>query len=147
LNSLTSCRGLNKLNKIGGDFNINASSSSFEIPSLNAFKLLESLESLSVIEGSFNLLKLHALITLDGLNNLHSILGDLTIMNADKLNSLGTLKSLSVIGNIAIENCPTLHDFCVLKNVVQENNSSFYTTGNGYNPTKYQLLNGECSGI
>lgn len=113
LNSLTSCRGLNKLNKIGGDFNINASSSSFEIPSLNAFKLLESLESLSVIEGSFNLLKLHALITLDGLNNLHSILGDLTIMNADKLNSLGTLKSLSVIGNIAIENCPTLHDFCV----------------------------------
>ena len=61
------------------------------------------------------------------------------------LNNIDGLTNLTTVKNISITSCPKLYDFCVLKNVVKNNDCDFYTNGNGYNPTKYQLLNGECS--
>ena len=83
--------------------------------------------------------------SLDCFFSLTTITGNLNLQNCTELNNIDCLINLSAVKNISITDCPKLYDFCVLKSIVQNNNSDFYTYGNGYNPTKYQLLNGECS--
>lgn len=120
LTALKSFQGLSSLKSIGGDFEVNASSSYYYSSSLTA---LESFE---------------------GLENLQTIKGKLTI-NYCRLISIDALKNIESINDISITHCSELYDFCVLKNIVQNMSGTFYVNGNGYNPTKYQLLNGECS--
>ena len=69
----------------------------------------------------------------------------LIITGCHSLNNIAALKSLITIKDITIIQCPLLYNFCAIKNVVKDTDCNFYTEGNGYNPTKYQLLNGECS--
>ena len=120
LNSLASFKGLSGLKSIGGDFEVNAKSSS----SLNSLASFEGLENLTNIGG-----------------------GKLTISNCKSLNNIDILKNIESLNDISITECSKLYDFCVLKNVVQNMSGTFYLNKNGYNPTKYQLLNGECSQI
>ena len=149
----------NKLNCIGGDFNLK--------PNNNNLKHL-SLDNLATIGGDVNIFtttletltlsKLNSItgnlyicnsvngkITSLNLSNLTTITGNLTITECPMLNNIDGLTNLTTVKNISITSCPKLYDFCVLKNVVKNNDCDFYTNGNGYNPTKYQLLNGECS--
>ena len=120
LNALSSFKGLNGLKSIGGDFKVIAESSS----SLNSLASFEGLESLTNIGG-----------------------GRLTINKCRSLNNIDALKNIESLNDISITECSKLYDFCVLKNVVQNMSGTFYVNDNGYNPTKYQLLNGECSQI
>ena len=120
LNFLASFKGLSGLKSIGGDFEVNAKSSS----SLNSLASFEGLENLTNIGG-----------------------GKLTISNCKSLNNIDILKNIESLNDISITECSKLYDFCVLKNVVQNMSGTFYLNKNGYNPTKYQLLNGECSQI
>ena len=121
LSSLTSFSGLSGLKKIGGDFELSATSSSSS----------SSLNKLSSFEG---------------LENLEEIMGKkLTITNCKALNNIDALSKVKALDEISITGCSELYDFCVLKNVVQNMSGTFYVNGNGYNPTKYQFLNGECS--
>ena len=144
-------KGLSLLNSIGGDFDIYISSD-------------EGLENLVSIGGSFRpyygesfktLRKLSSIgkdfdvhgfngTSFEGLENLRTIGSDITIKNC-QLNNIDALKNVESINDISITSCPKLYDFCVLKNIVQNMSGTFYVNGNGYNPTKYQLLNGECS--
>ena len=120
LNSLSSFKGLSGLKSIGGDFEVNAKSYS----SLKSLASFEGLESLTNIGG-----------------------GKLTINYCSSLNNIDALKNIESLNDISITTCSKLYDFCVLKNVVQNMSGTFYVNDNGYNPTKYQLLNGECSQI
>ena len=120
LNSLSSFKGLSGLKSIGGDFEVNAKSSS----SLNSLASFEGLENLTNIGG-----------------------GKLTIKYCSSLNNIDALKNIESLNDISITECSKLYDFCILKNVVQNMSGTFYLNKNGYNPTKYQLLNGECSQI
>ena len=61
------------------------------------------------------------------------------------VNSIGNLDKLKSVGDITIEDCENLYDFCNWKPVLTDYNGTFLVTGCGYNPTKYQILNGECS--
>ena len=124
LNSLSSFKGLSGLKSIGGDFEVNAKSSSYSSSSLASLASFEGLENLTNIGG-----------------------GKLTIKYCSSLNNIDALKNIESLNDISITECSKLYDFCILKNVVQNMSGTFYLNKNGYNPTKYQLLNGECSQI
>ena len=156
LNSLSSFKGLSGLKSIGGDFEVNAKSSySSSLKSLASF---EGLESLETIGGNFRVIaessssssssSLKSLASFEGLESLTNIGGGkLTINYCSSLNNIDALKNIESLNDISITTCPKLYDFCVLQNVVQNMSGTFYLNNNGYNPTKYQLLNGECSQI
>ena len=148
LNSLASFEGLESLETIGGNFKVIAGSSSLN--SLASFKGLSGLKS---IGGDFEVnakssSSLNSLASFEGLENLTNIGGGkLTIKYCSSLNNIDALKNIESLNDISITECPKLYDFCVLKNIVQNMSGTFYLNNNGYNPTKYQLLNGECSQI
>ena len=171
LSALSSFKGLNGLKSIGGDFEVSAndSLSSFEglesletiggnfrvidgaspLNSLSSFKGLSGLKS---IGGDFEVnaksSSLNSLASFEGLENLTNIGGGkLTIKYCSSLNNIDALKNIESLNDISITECSKLYDFCILKNVVQNMSGTFYLNKNGYNPTKYQLLNGECSQI
>ena len=160
LNSLSSFKGLSGLKSIGGDFEVNAksSSSSSSSSSLKSLASFEGLESLETIGGNFRVIaessssssssSLKSLASFEGLESLTNIGGGkLTINYCSSLNNIDALKNIESLNDISITTCPKLYDFCVLQNVVQNMSGTFYLNNNGYNPTKYQLLNGECSQI
>ena len=161
----SSFKGLNGLKSIGGDFEVNANSSlesfeglesletiggNFKIidneSSLNALSSFKGLSSLKSIGGDFEV-KARVLESFEGLENLTNIGDKLTIKGCSSLNNIDALKNIESLNDISITTCSKLYDFCVLKNVVQNMSGTFYLNNNGYNPTKYQLLNGECSQI
>ena len=149
LKSLASFEGLESLETIGGNFRVIAeSSSSSSLESLSSFKGLSGLKS---IGGDFEVNaynSLNSLASFEGLESLTNIGGGrLTINKCSSLNNIDALKNIESLNDISITECPKLYDFCVLKNVVQNMSGTFYLNKNGYNPTKYQLLNGECSQI
>ena len=150
LDALESFEGLESLETIGGNFKVIAESSLFSLNSLASFKGLSGLKS---IGGDFEVnakssSSLNSLASFEGLENLTNIGGGkLTISNCKSLNNIDILKNIESLNDISITECSKLYDFCVLKNVVQNMSGTFYLNKNGYNPTKYQLLNGECSQI
>ena len=149
LNSLASFEGLESLETIGGNFKVIAGSYS-SLESLSSFKSLSGLKS---IGGDFEVnakysSSLKSLASFEGLESLTNIGGGkLTINYCSSLNNIDALKNIESLNDISITTCSKLYDFCVLKNVVQNMSGTFYVNDNGYNPTKYQLLNGECSQI
>ncbi len=152
LSSLTSFKGLNGLKTIGGDFELNAYSA-FDVSSLTALESFKGLENLESIGGNFkittlNTSSLSALKSFEGLENLKTIGGKkLEISYLDALNNIDALHNIKALNDISITGCSNLYDFCALKNAIQNMNSEgkCKITFNGYNPTKEQLLNGECS--
>ena len=146
LNSLESFEGLESLETIGGNFKVIG-------PSLNFLASFKGLSGLKSIGGDFEVnakssSSLNSLASFEGLENLTNIGGGkLTISNCKSLNNIDILKNIESLNDISITECSKLYDFCVLKNVVQNMSGTFYLNKNGYNPTKYQLLNGECSQI
>ena len=150
LNKLSSFEGLENLAEIGGHFKVIASYS-YSLSSLTSFSGLSGLKK---IGGDFELSatssssssSLNKLSSFEGLENLEEIMGKkLTITNCEALNNIDALSKVKALDEISITGCSELYDFCVLKNVVQNMSGTFYVNGNGYNPTKYQFLNGECS--
>ncbi len=147
LDNLSSFEGLENLAEIGGHFKVIASYSSFSLTSFSG------LSGLKKIGGDFELSatsssssSLNKLSSFEGLENLEEIMGKkLTITNCKALNNIDALSKVKALDEISITGCSELYDFCVLKNVVQNMSGTFYVNGNGYNPTKYQFLNGECS--
>ena len=138
--SLESFEGLESLETIGGNFKV---IDKLALSSLSSFKGLSSLKS---IGGDFEV-KARVLESFEGLENLTNIGDKLTIKGCSSLNNIDALKNIESLNDISITTCSKLYDFCVLKNVVQNMSGTFYVNDNGYNPTKYQLLNGECSQI
>ena len=149
LNALESFEGLESLETIGGNFRVIAESSS----SLNSLASFKGLSGLKSIGGDFEVnakssSSLNSLASFEGLENLTNIGGGkLTIKYCSSLNNIDALKNIESLNDISITECSKLYDFCILKNVVQNMSGTFYLNKNGYNPTKYQLLNGECSQI
>lgn len=161
LTHLKSFDGLNSLETIGGNFEIiseaSANNSSYTLTTLE-FKGLTTLKS---IGGNFKLISqsrgevgnspstaysLTSIKSFDDLENLNEISGGLTIKSCGNLENIDGLVNVTILGgNITIENCKSLNDFCVLKPLLEDIQKTIYTNGNGYNPTKYQILNGQCS--
>ena len=164
-NSIYNLKGLERLISIGGDFELSyinfwGNLNFNELRALTTvggnFKIrngnytnddvaasLEGLKNLSAIGGNLNIEHFNG-ISLEGLENLQTI-KELTITYCKQLNNIHALGNIKTLDEISITDCPALYDFCILKNLVQNMSGTFYVNGNGYNPTKYQLLNGACS--
>lgn len=163
MNRLLSFEGLERLHNIGGNFHISPLAFPSNNGSTTSFKSLVSfkgLGNLRTIGGNFELLgsnvSLNSLISFEGLNSLSVIKGNLKIVGTlpqlpDKgsLNSFYSCKgiyNLSQVGDsIILKNLPILKDYCDLKTVLQNHTGQFIVSGNAYNPTKEQILAGECS--
>ena len=139
----------------------------------DGFSSLETVENLIGNGKGFpNLKQIKGSFTIDGADitvigsmpYLESIAETLTISNTkvteitsfNKLSKVGTIlvtdnsslaiidgfSSLSQCNSIKITNSPVLKDFGSFVNAVR-NGSSWYIEGCGYNPTKYQMQNGQ----
>lgn len=145
LGKLSSFEGLENLAEIGGHFKVIASYYN-GLSSLTSFRGLSGLKK---IGGDFELSttsSLGKLSSFEGLENLEEIMGKkLTITNCRNLNNINALNKVRTLDEISITGCSKLYDFCILKNVVQNMNGTLAIDKNGYNPTKEQLLSGECA--
>ena len=156
LTNLKSFDGLNSLETIGGNFKISSEAggdsrtlTSLELIGLNKLKSIGG--NFSIIsqnyylndDNPYSLISMHSF---EGLGSLNIILGDLTIKSCRNLENIDGLVNVTTLqGNITIENCKALYDFCILKPFLEDIQKTIYTNGNGYNPTKHQILNGQCS--
>lgn len=137
---------LNELNSIGG---------SLELINLPNLTTLSGLFELKTIGGNLNI---HNLIKLEhayGLSGLISIGGDLSIIINNpsiesKLTQLGGFYAIEhIAGDLTIKNFSNLNRYYSLINVLTNNGlkGNFTIEGNLYNPTKEQIINGECVNI
>ncbi len=153
LGSLQNFSGLGSLTAIGGDF-------------ISEDKFLSAetgLEKLVTVGGEMN-------VRLSGYGDAHftalqSVGGALSLFSSSSqsnlnlpalkmvggaftitgVNAIGTIDNLKTVGDITIKDCKELTDFCNWKPVLTGYNGTFSVSGCGYNPTKYQILNGACS--
>ena len=152
---IKSFKGLSKLSKIGGNLKLKCFLESvyvndFASQALNNLTSFEGLEALEEIGGNVEITgdKYHtfsSLISLEGLTGVKKITNEINIDYCSNLVNIDALINLNDVAGISISNCPKLYDFCVFKNIVKELDIPFYAGDNGYNPTKIQLINGECS--
>lgn len=81
---------------------------------------------------------------------LDEIGGNLEITTSDN-NSFNVFRGTAfcslerIGGDIILKNLPALKDYCDLKTALQNHTGQFIVSGNAYNPTKEQILAGECS--
>lgn len=170
LNNLTTMDGLNSLKNISGNFEycnpfnydrlINFSGLSklenvdgnFSIDVQDA--LFENMTSIERIGGTLSIMcsnrdvyngvqESNKVKSLSGLENLRYV-GSINISNCSELSDLSYLGNIeSLVENISIYDCPQLYDFTPLINIVEKMTGTWYVSECGYNPTKYQMLNGE----
>ncbi len=142
LPALQSFEGFDNLKEIGEDLNLNFRA--FSCPSLSGLNHLTTVGgNVSIIDGEFT--------SLEGLNSLKTVGGTVTIEHCYQLLSIDGLSGLQTFPNalngakvLKINNCRQLKNFCALS----DDFLRYYdleVTDCGYNPTRADLLNGNCS--
>lgn len=141
--SLSNVDGLSNLTSVG-DFIEFSGECSFS----NNYNLtnLDGLSSLTSIRGDLILARNIILNNLSGLSNLSAV-GGIRIRNNDNLTSLTGLSSISSVeAYITVVDNFNLSDLCDLQPIIQNGFSeAFEVTGNKYNPTQQDILDGRCS--
>ena len=145
--------GLNNLSIVGGKLSFGSASSLNGLNSLRQvgglslagnFSDLKGLENLNKVLGDFAIGGTNNMKSFDGLNNLKEISGNITLYDMPNLIDLSVLGNISnAVKDINITGCKSLYDFSPLVPVVQNMTGIWSVSGCGYNPTKYQMLNGE----
>ena len=88
------------------------------------------------------------LSSIAGLENLREITFSLYLTNNPDLTNLDSLDNLNIIGDdLSISENISLTNFCGLQTVIQNNGpgGDYRVYGNAYNPTRQDILNGNCS--
>ena len=105
-----------------------------DVTEIGSMPYLESIaETLSI-----NNTKVTKIQSFNKLSNVGTIL----ISQNSSLATIDGFSLLSQCNSIEISNSPLLKDFGAFVNAVK-NGSSWYVTACGYNPTKYQMQNGQ----
>lgn len=139
LPALQSFEGFDSLKEIGKDLDLDSS-----CPSLSG------LNHLTTVGGNVKI-NVGLLTSLQGLNSLKTVGGTVTIEHCYQLLSIDGLSGLQTFPNalngakvLKINNCRQLKNFCALS----DDFLRYYdleVTDCGYNPTRADLLNGNCS--
>ncbi len=143
LPALQSFEGFDSLKEIGKDLYVKLGHNS-PCPSLSGLNHLTTVGgNVSITYGEFT--------SLEGLNSLKTVGGTVTIASCNQLLSIDGLSGLQTFPNalngakvLKIDNCPKLKNFCALS----DDFLRYYdleVTYCGYNPTRADLLNGNCS--
>lgn len=151
-NGFTFVDGLSfsKLSEIGGSFEFISEEDRqfYEMYDFTGFSNLKAIGSdfrIKSYVASFSNLE-----SFNGLENLKKIGGDFELYGYscdyiyNHLNPNFSGFVAKVEGNIRLTGLP-LKDYCDLKTVLQNHTGQFIVSGNAYNPTKEQILAGECS--
>ena len=88
-----------------------------------------------------------SLVDLSGLQSVTNVISRILIEKNENLQNLNGLENLLEVGYemIFIQNV-NLSDFCAITNLcISGNIDSFYTEANAYNPTKQDIIDGNCS--
>lgn len=161
---ITNLDGLSSLTKTGGYLNINGVSNITNLDGLSnvseitTYLYLQTNANLTDISGLSKITTSQyvyiynndKLVSLDGMNGLQSVTTNngLRIIENNVLTDISALSNLtSVSGPLMIQNNYALEDFCVLTDVLTNNGvtGAFSVSGNSYNPTKQQVIDGNCS--
>lgn len=138
LANITSFAGLESLTQVGGLYIDVTNTTGLSATSFKGFDNLNKISGDLVIQGGFYI------TSFGGLNNLKEISGSITFESLLDLTDMSALNGISnSVKNITITRCESLYDFTPLVPVVQNMTGIWSVTYCGYNPTKYQMLNGE----
>ncbi|MDX1784272.1 MAG: hypothetical protein R3361_08945, partial [Aequorivita vladivostokensis] len=88
-----------------------------------------------------------SLIDLSGLQSVTNIISRVLIEKNENIQNLNGLENLQEVGYemVVMQNI-NLSDFCAITNLcVSGNIDNFYTETNAYNPTKQDIIDGNCS--
>ncbi len=124
-------QGISNLTTVGGNIAVSGETSS-----------INGLTSLNAINGNLSISET-SMSALSGISKLQKVGGNITISGNSKLEDISGLGSLANCANISITNSPNLYNFQPLETAAKNMTGTWYVYGCGYNPTKYQMLNGE----
>lgn len=151
IDDIDSFSGLDNLKTIQGDFII-TSGDTQGIPNLTTVggnitvsgetSSINGLTSLNAINGNLSISET-SMSALSGISKLQKVGGNITISGNSKLEDISGFGSLTNCANISITHSPKLYNFQPLETAVKNMTGTWYVYGCGYNPTKYQMLNGE----
>ena len=154
LTSLGFSEGPQKLSLINGDFIIEGTGGTGTLSGYSSLKTITGdfvlnsinsecygLDNLQQINGNLSITNTNASII--SANKLQKVDGDITISNNSNLEDISGFSGLTNCTNISITNSPNLYNFESLETAAKNMTGTWYVYGCGYNPTKYQMLNGE----
>lgn len=156
IENISSYSGFDNLKYIGGDFRISGedtqglSTLSTIGGSLivgNKYSLIVSadingLTGLRTINGNLSISET-SMTAINGVTQLQKIGGNIEISDNSKLEDISGFSGLTNCTNISITDSPNLYNFESLETAAKNMTGTWYVYGCGYNPTKYQMLNGE----
>lgn len=124
--------GLDNLSTIGGNLTIRNSETSS----------IDGLIGLETIYGNLSIYKT-SITAITKINKLQKVGGDISIDCNFDLEDISGFSGLTNCTNISITSSPKLYNFQPLETAAKNMTGTWYVHGCGYNPTKYQMLNGE----
>ena len=150
IDDISSFTGLGNLKYINGDFEItgdtqgmsNLTTIDGNLIVSGAKASINGLTGLNTINGNLSISGT-SMAAINGVTQLHKIDGDFIISGNSKLEDISGLSGLTNCTNISITYSPNLYNFQPLETAAKSMTGTWYVHGCGYNPTKYQMLNGE----
>ena len=124
-------QGMSNLTTIGGNLTVSGETSS-----------INGLIGLSTVNGDLSISKT-SMTAINGMTQLQKVGGDISISYNSELEDISGLSGLNSCTNVSITNSPNLYNFQPLETAAKNMTGTWYVYGCGYNPTKYQMLNGE----
>lgn len=124
-------QGMSNLATIGGNLTVRGETSS-----------INGLTGLNTINGNLSISRT-SMMAINGLTQLQKVGGDIEISDNSELEDISGFSGLTNCANISITYSPNLYDFQPLETAAKNMTGTWYVYGCGYNPTKYQMLNGE----
>lgn len=149
---ISSMEGFSSLKAVKGTFSIDNIESFLGLDNLstignltingNKTSSIDELIGLETINGNLSIT--HTSITaITKITKLQKVGGDIEISDNSELVDISGLNGLTHCANASITNSPNLYNFESLETAAQNMTGTWYVYGCGYNPTKYQMLNGE----
>ncbi|SRX55591.1 cadherin repeat domain-containing protein [Aequorivita sp. CIP111184] len=121
----------------------------FQELAINNNESLQSLDGLGAITAVNNGIEIrnnNSLTDLQGINNLERAGNSFLVQDNESLTSLNGLEGLESFVYIRCYNNMLLTDFCTLRSVLTlHSNFGFIAESNAYNPTKQDIIDGNCS--
>ena len=124
-------QGVSNLAMIGGNLTVNGETSS-----------INGLTGLNTINGNLSISET-SMASINGLTQLQEVGGNIEISDNSELEDISGLSGLTNCTNISITDSHNLYNFESLETAAKNMTGTWYVYGCGYNPTKYQMLNGE----
>ena len=132
-------QGMSNLKAIGGSLIADRDAHNYNQERTTS---INGLTGLTIISGNL-IIDDTNMQSINGLEQLKTVGGDIEISRNGVLEDISGFSGLTNCANVSITNSPNLYNFQPLETAVKNMTGTWYVSGCGYNPTKYQMLNGE----